>query len=438
MYCDRAEADDLNTFISVDRAEALLRAELLDRRIASGGEGGPLAGVAVALKDLIDQKGLVNTAGSSIYRAKADTSATVVRRLEEAGAIVFGRTNLHEFAFGFSSENHWFGPVLNPWDTSLSPGGSSGGSGVAAAAGLCSVAIGTDTGGSVRVPAALCGIVGLKVTHGRIPLTGVFPLAPSLDTVGPMTRTVADAAAVYAAIAGHDPADEYSVVEPVKQPELPVAGTVGVLTPWTESPTDPDQQAGFERGLAGLRRLGFAVREIEDEFLAPPGKLNEAAYSEIAVVHRRWFPSRADEYGPETADRLSDAMAVTVAAGVDGRRWRERLREAFFDVFREVDFLVTPAVASATKPIGQDRITVAGVEMNYRRALSTYSALVNHAGLPAIVLPVPTDGRPTSFQVIGPEWSEHRLLGLGMALEEEGVVGFTRPTPYSPPARGRG
>ena len=216
-YLDRSEAsqDELNAYTLIDRHQALLRAELIDRRLFGGEPAGPLTGVTVGLKDLIDQKGLPTTAGSSFYRHVPNRSATVVERLEAAGAVIIGRTGLHEFAFGFSSENHWFGPVRNPWDPETSPGGSSGGSAVAVAAGLSAIAIGTDTGGSVRVPAALCGVVGLKVTHGRVSLAGVFPLAPSLDTVGPLTRTVGDAALAYQAIAGHDPADPHSVVEPV-------------------------------------------------------------------------------------------------------------------------------------------------------------------------------------------------------------------------------
>mgnify|MGYP001087947568 CR=1 FL=1 len=201
-----ARRGDLNAFTLVDAEGALAAAAALDRRLAAGEAPGPLAGVPVALKDMIDQAGLPNTCGSAFYREIPATSAPVVTRLERAGAIVVGRAGLHEFAFGFSSENPWWGPVRNPWDPDTSAGGSSGGSGAAVAGGLTPVAIGTDTGGSVRVPAALCGLVGLKVTHGRIPLTGVFPLAPTLDTVGPLARTVSDAALTYQVLAGPDPA----------------------------------------------------------------------------------------------------------------------------------------------------------------------------------------------------------------------------------------
>jgi len=202
-------AAELNAFTLVDSERALQRAADLDAMQAAGENPGPLAGVPVAIKDLIDHSGRLNTCGSSFYRETPGRSATIVERIEAAGGIVIGRTGLHEFAFGFSSENPWFGPVRNPWDPGTSPGGSSGGSGVAVSARLVPLAVGTDTGGSVRAPAALCGIVGLKVTHGRVPLTGVFPLAASLDTVGPMARTVADAALLYRVMAGDDPTDPW-------------------------------------------------------------------------------------------------------------------------------------------------------------------------------------------------------------------------------------
>jgi aspartyl-tRNA(Asn)/glutamyl-tRNA(Gln) amidotransferase subunit A len=432
-YLDRSEAaqDELNAYTLIDRREALLRAELIDRRLFAGEDMGPLAGVAVALKDLIDQKGLPTTAGSSFYRHVGNRSATVVERLESAGAIIIGRTGLHEFAYGFSSENHWFGPVRNPWDPATSPGGSSGGSAVAVAAGLSAVGIGTDTGGSVRVPAAVCGTVGLKVTHGRVPLTGVFPLAPSLDTVGPLTRTVGDAALAYSAMAGHDPADPYSLVEPVKAPD-PAAAlpgvVVGVPHPWVDHPVDPALRAAFQAALGRLAGAGAVIRHLEDDFVQPPGLINEAASSEIAVVHGKWFPSRADEYGPEVADRLGPAMAVTVAAGVEAKQWRLQLREHTFDLFRECDLLLTPAVAANHKPIGVGTVMVDGIEMGYRRAFSTFSALVNLAGHPALVVPLHEGGDPPpAIQLIGPDWSEDRLLGIGLALERSGIARFRRP-----------
>ena len=176
----------LNSATLIDANRALQRAAAIDELVVTGNEPGPLAGVPVVLKDIIDQAGRPTTCGSGFYSVVPEQAAVVVERLEAAGAVIVARTGLHEFAYGFSSENHWFGPVRNPWDPTTSPGGSSGGSATAVAAGLAPIGIGTDTGGSVRVPAALTGTMGLKVTQGRIPTRGVFPLAPSLDTVGPI------------------------------------------------------------------------------------------------------------------------------------------------------------------------------------------------------------------------------------------------------------
>lgn len=234
----------LNAYTLIEEEGALARAGQLDAQLGEGKPFRPLAGAPLALKDLIDQRGLPTTCGSSFYRAVAEESAEVVRRLEAAGAVIVGRTGLHEFAFGFSSENPWWGPVHNPWNLSASVGGSSGGSAAAVAAGQAAGAVGTDTGGSVRVPAALCGLVGLKVTHGRVPLQGIFPLAPSLDTVGPIARSVGDMALLYQVMAGHHPADPWSAPLSVEESgrAAPLGALeVGVPQPWVRStPSAPD------------------------------------------------------------------------------------------------------------------------------------------------------------------------------------------------------
>ena len=260
----------------------------------------------------------------------------------------------------------------------------------------------------------------------------MLPLAPSLDTVGPLARTVGDTAHVYAAMAGHDPSDPYSLIEPVKAPD-PEAGfeglIVGVPHPWVDQLVDPALRAAFDAALGRLAGLGAEIRHLEDDFVQPPGMINEAAYAEVAVVHGKWFPGRADEYSPEVADRLGPAMAVTVAASVEAKQWRVDLREHTFDLLRECDVLVTPAVAGNRKQIGSDTVVVDGTEMGYRRAFATFSALVNHAGHPALVVPIHEGGDPPpALQLIGPDWSEHRLLEVGMAMERVGLVRF-RPPP---------
>jgi Asp-tRNA(Asn)/Glu-tRNA(Gln) amidotransferase A subunit family amidase len=420
-----AGAQRLNAFTTVDAEGAAAAAAAVDAAVAAGLDPGPLAGVPVAVKDLIDHKGRVTTCGSSFLRDPASRTATVVSRLERAGAVIVGRTGLHEFAYGFSSENEWWGPVRNPWNPNTSPGGSSGGSAAAVAAGIVPLAIGTDTGGSVRVPAALCGCCGLKVTHGRVPLTGVFPLAPSLDTVGPIGTSVADLAIAYVVIAGDDPVDPWSVPRPVAAPGRPAdlsELSIGVPVPWTERPVEPGVAAGFATALQRLEALGARVTPLDAPFL-DPDRLPRASYAEVGAVHRAWFTEDPRRYGPSVAARLAIDLAHTADAIAAALEWRAGLRHAVARLFESVDVLLTPTTAATRKPIGEDTIEVGGRVESHRTALSWFTTLVNQAGVPALALPMAAPGQPPpSLQVIGPAWSEARLLEIGMALEEAGVT----------------
>ncbi len=435
-HLDRSEElqPQLNAYTLLDRDGALRRAAAVDDRLAAGDDPGPLAGVPVALKDLIDQAGLATTCGSAFYRQVPGRSAPVVERLEAVGAVILGRAGLHEWAFGFSSENHWFGPVRNPWDTATSPGGSSGGSAVAVAAGLAAGAVGTDTGGSVRVPAALCGVVGLKVTHGRVPLSGVFPLAPSLDTVGPLGRSVADVALLYQAMAGYEASDPWSAPKPVTPPERShedVAGVrAGIPQPWVDgAPATEEVRAAFAEALTRLADAGAEIGEVRSEVFEPAAERDDLANAEVAVVHRRFRLDPANRYGPEVEQRLQSVYEVTLDRYVAAQAWRARLRNALTRIFTEVDVLVTPAVAATRKMIGEPTIAVGGEDHPYRPVLSWFSAPVNHMGGPALVLPLAGPGDPPpALQLIGAPWSEHRLLELGHALERIGVAEF-RPPP---------
>lgn len=424
-------AHHLNAFTRLDSDRALARAEAIDHAIAAGTNPGPLAGVPVALKDLIDQEGLVTTAGSSFLVEPATADAPVVRRLNANGAVIIGRTGLHEFAYGFSSENDWWGPVRNPWDSSTSPGGSSGGSAAAVAAGLTPIGIGTDTGGSVRVPAALCGLVGLKVTHGRIPLTRVFPLAESLDTVGPLTRTVEDAATVFSVLAGLDVADPWSIdhpIDPVKSVGLESL-TVGIPHPWLDRSLAAEQQAGFDHLLAALNEAGATVTHFDDPEIDATA-VPAGAYAEVATVHRDWFREDPTRYGPAIRDRLELVLALDPAEIAAARRWRKLLRARFVSAFTRFDILATPSTAARSKKIGTDYLDLGAGWEPSRPALSWFTSLVNQADLPALVLPIEAprvEGLPPSIQLIGPHWSESRLLGIGLSLEAAGLIAHRTP-----------
>lgn len=424
---DQIQADPINAFTAVDD-EALIRAASIDRMVAQGNDPGPLAGVPVALKDLIDHTGRITTAGSSFFRHQATTTAPCVARLEAAGGIIVGRTGLHEFAFGFSSENAHFGPVLNPWDPTTSPGGSSGGSAAAVAAGMVPLAIGTDTGGSVRVPAALSGTVGLKVTHGAIPLTGVFPLAPSLDTVGPLALDLNDLRIAFDLMRGTDIADPWSRSGHGPGTEVHRAG---VPTAWLEaSPLAGDVEAAFEAALRALESQGVEVVEIDEPSIAPTSMIDAMAYGEVAPIHRTWWQDHPEAYGTEVADRMLAVYSVTLDEHVAAHTWRARLQAAARRAFEQVDVILTPATCVTRKPLGVDTVPTRQGETGYRKALAWFTALVNNTACPAVVAPLAADGGPPpALQIIAPWWGEARALRFAERLTGRGILAPAKEAP---------
>ncbi|MFV1960450.1 MAG: amidase [Acidimicrobiia bacterium] len=413
----------LNAFISIDDERALERASEIDARIDKGEYVGPLAGVPVGLKDLIDQMGRVTTTGSAFYRLEPRTSAPCVDALQQAGAVIIGKTGLHEWAFGFSSENPHWGVIRNPWDQTTSPGGSSGGSAVAVAAGITPLSIGTDTGGSVRIPAAMCGTYGLKVTYGRISLDGVFPLVSSIDTVGPLADSIENIDLAYRAMSSDS--------EP--EPD-PAPMRLGIPQPWHEnSPWGDDIAEEFENAVAALRDIGHAVHSIEMPDVEPSIQLWNSIAGEVRMVHGEF---RRDNrlYGEDVAKRLDDADLVTEEEGVEARAWQKMIRNRFSDALGTVDFLITPTVPVRRKVIGEEGIG----DRHYRSVLSYFSALVNHSLHPAIALPLMSSGAPpTSLQVIGSRDSEAALIAFGRTLETQGLVGF-EPAQVNSPKPNRG
>ena len=423
-YLETAEAlnPDLNAFTELDPGGALRRADQVD----AGSRAGSLAGVPIALKDLIDHAGHTTTAGSAFYRNEAKVSAPVVERLEAAGAIIMGRTGLHEFAYGFSSENPWFGAVRNPWDRDLSPGGSSGGSAAAVAARMAPAAIGTDTGGSVRTPAALCGIVGLKVTHGRVPLTGVFPLAGSMDTVGPLATTSGDCRILYRAMKGFDRRDPWSTPcdsAPARR-RSPQGLRMAVPLPWLDYvPTSAATRRSFETFCDRLRDLRITVERVEEPSLAPEPILVRLAATEGAAVHRRWFGDPTKPYGTDLQERLALAMRITTDEYTEALRWRAGAVQAARELFTGYDLILTPTVGHSRKRIGVDHIRIGETPVFYRDVLAGYTTLVNVLGCPAISLPVADEAMPPpAAQLIAPWHQEELLLDVGEALERAGLA----------------
>lgn len=424
---------DLNVATFIDE-QAPARAAQLDARVAAGEDPGPLCGVPVALKDLIDQAGIPNTCGSGFYRTLPQDSAPLVRRLESAGAVIVARAGLHEFAFGFSSENQWFGPVRNPHDPDTSPGGSSGGSAAAVAAGLVPVSIGTDTGGSIRVPAAMCGIFGLKVTHGRVPLAGVFPLGPSLDTVGPFAANTSDLAMAYAALSGWHPQDHWSQDRPTPAglpvPVAPGQVRVGLPGQWLAgAPYLAGARERFHAVVDQLQDLGFGVEQFEDPVICPPGRINDILYPQVAAVHRKWWEA-GKPYGTEVADRIRETLTIggrhPAESLLDAQAWQASLRNRLSVAFRRFDLLAVPTAGGLRKVIGDQEMETDQGRLLYRVVLSWFTSLVNTSGCPAISIPAPlpdqTAGVPFSLQLVAPWWREDLLLNVSATLEDRGVA----------------
>ena len=428
----RTSQDSLNAFTLIDGEGAMVRARAVDMLVEQGKDPGPLAGVPVAIKDIIDQAGLPNTKGASFPVEPSENSATVVRRLGTAGAVIIGRTNLHEFAFGFTSENHWSGPVHNPWNLDTSAGGSSGGSAAAVAAGVVPLAIGTDTGGSVRVPAAMCGVYGLKVTHGRIPLTGVYPLVASFDTVGPLARTVDDLTAGYLAMAGDDAADAWSYPIAVQHPAPSIDASsvrIGVVKQWFDTVHSADIAIALENLVHSCAELGFEVAHIDEDDLRPIPEVTTASRAEVLDVHGDRFRDHAEMYGPDVRIRIEESHRVTPHDMVVASRWIsqakatvERLQNDKFTA------LVAPTTGVRSKMIGVDDVDIDGEPVFHRIPLANFTSPINAIGIPSLSMPITGTGTPPlSAQLIGPTWSEATLLTVAHKLESEGIVGFAIP-----------
>lgn len=411
----------LNAFITVMSDSALADAKRAETEILNGDWRGPLHGVPIALKDLIDTAGVRTTSASKLHENRIPTEdAEVVRRFRQAGAVIVGKNNLHEFAYGGSSLVSHFGDVHNPWDVARIAGGSSGGSASAVAAGLSFAAIGTDTAGSIREPAALCGCVGLKPTYGRVSTRGVIPLSTSLDHVGPLTRTVADAAIVLRAIAGYDSHDLTSA-------NLPVSDYVSVLKEDAKSlrigiprafffdDLDSEVAAAMEHALHGIETLVASVREVQ---LDVPTDRTVAA-AEAYAYHADNAARNPGNYQPETLRRIRQGENISAADYIRRRRELEQARRSIVNVFAEVDLLVTP-----TTPIPAPNIAELKANPEALRpaelVLLRNTRPFNVWGLPTISVPCgfTQSGLPIGLQIAGPHRREDLVLRLAYAYEQ--------------------
>ena len=419
---------ELNAFITVTAESALAEARIAESEIFRGDWRGPLHGIPIAVKDLIDTAGTRTTAASELYRDRIpEEDAEVVRRLRRAGAVILGKNNLHEFAYGGSSLVSFFGEVPNPRNAQHIAGGSSGGSAAAVAAGLCYAAIGTDTAGSVREPAALCGCVGLKPTYGRVSARGVLPLSWSLDHVGPLAATVGDAAVVLQAMAGYDPLDPSSANVPVDDyvsawragsehgaMEAAKKLRVGIPRSHFYDDLDDEVRAAVEDAISVIRTLVGEVRELQIEVLT-----NRTVQSAEAYAYHAENVARTPElYQPETLRRIRSGAEITAAEYIRSRQELDRERRRAHNFFAEVDLLVTPATpihAPSIADLKKDADALRPAELILLRNTRPF----NVWGLPAISVPcgVTKTGLPIGLQIAGPHWREDLVLRLAHAYE---------------------
>ena len=460
----RIEAVDeaVGAFVTVDADGARAAAEAIDADRRAGRPLGPLAGVPVALKDILATAGLPTRCGSKILEPYvAPFDATLVARLRRAGAIVLGKTNMDEFAMGSSTENSAYKTTRNPWDTARVPGGSSGGSAAAVAADEAPIAIGTDTGGSIRQPAALCGVVGMKPTYGRVSRYGLVAFASSLDQAGPFANSVGDAAVVLQAIAGHDPLDSTSANAPVPDYAAAIARgarglRLGVPREYFPDGLDADVAGSVRAAIEKARGLGATVEEVSlphTEYAIPTyyilataeASSNLARYDGVRYGRRAdgakdlaslYAGSRSEGFGPEVKRRIMLGTYVLSSGYYDayylkGQKVRTLIRRDFDAAFEKVDLLITPTSPSTAFRLGEK------VDDPLAMYLSDiFTVTLNLAGLPGLSLPcgVSRGGLPIGLQIVGPRFAEDAVLRLAAALEAE--IGFAARRPRLPERAG--
>jgi len=419
----------LNAFITITAEQALGRARQADRELAAGRDRGPLHGIPIAHKDLIATRGVRTTAGSKLYQDYVPAGdATVVEKLDAAGAVSLGKLNLHELAFGITSANPHFGAVHNPWNTGHIPGGSSGGSGAAVAAGIVYAAMGSDTGGSIRVPAAFCGTVGLKPTYGRVSRHGVFPLAYSLDQMGPLTRTVRDAAIVLNAIAGHDPRDPASsrhpAVDYVPDEGCNIRGLrLGLPENFFFERLDSDVESAVRGAIARAASLGAEIRPVTVPDVAALNVVARIVLMVEAAATLEPHLENRDLFGADVLALLDQGRLLPAVDYVNAQRLRRRMQHAFAALWSAVDGLLVPTAPITAPPIGQSTIRLKGSEEDVRLATTRLVRGINALGWPALSIPcgLSGSGLPIGLQIVGPPFAEALVLRIGAALEDGGV-----------------
>jgi aspartyl-tRNA(Asn)/glutamyl-tRNA(Gln) amidotransferase subunit A len=422
-----AECDpSVNAYTTLTLDAARERAAAAEREYAAG-EGRPLAGIPLGVKDLLDTAGVRTTYGSAIFAGHVpDADATAVRRALDAGAISIGKTLTHEFAWGITCDNPHFGSCRNPWAPDRVAGGSSGGSAAALAYGGCALALGSDTGGSIRIPAAFCGVVGMKPTRGLVSTAGVFPLARSLDHAGPLARTPADARLLLSAIAGPDAADPMTATQPPGAAALDADGSldgwrVAVCADLDLNEPSPDVRRALDRAVAALADLGAELVEApfpSAEEIRPAFAAIQRAEALSAHRHAGLYPDRRADYGADVLAHLEAAERVSLDDYLRALESRRRIRADFAALLERADLLVTPVSAGPPAAVGEKTVPHLGTEVPFRDLVLGCTTPQDLAGLPACALRAGFDGDgiPIGVQLTGPPWRDARVLAAAEAL----------------------
>jgi aspartyl-tRNA(Asn)/glutamyl-tRNA(Gln) amidotransferase subunit A len=416
----------LNAFMAIESEQALAAADEADAELAKGKSRGVLHGVPLAHKDMYYEAGKVVTCGSLIRRDfVAKTTATALQRLKDAGSIRLGSLQMVEFAYGPTGHNVHYGPVHNPWNVDHITGGSSSGSGSAVAARLTSAALGSDTGGSVRMPAHFCGVTGLKTTVGRVSRAGAMPLSQSLDTVGPLAQTAEDCALLLGLMAGADPEDPTASAVPVPDYLEAANGSlkglkVGVPTTFYVDDLDAEVSAILDETIAVLKREGAEIVKVE---LPDQRQLSSASQivlaAEAAAFHKRWMIERPQDYGAQVLMRLQNGLAVPAVSYLEAMRWRGPALAAYNAAVSGVDAVIAPAAPVPAPTIAESDVgNGPGSEAVIQR-LTRFTRPVNYLGLPSLAVPsgFTRAGLPVGMQLIGRSFEEATLLRIGAAFQ---------------------
>jgi aspartyl-tRNA(Asn)/glutamyl-tRNA(Gln) amidotransferase subunit A len=404
----------INAFITVTEESARARAKVMDEELARGVDRGPLHGLPIAHKDLMMTRGVRTTAGSKIFADFVpDRDADVVKKLDEAGAVMVGKTGLHELAYGITSNNPHFGPVRNPRDTERIPGGSSGGSAAAVAAGMVFMATGTDTGGSIRIPSSFCGTVGLKPTYERVSRRGVIPLALTLDHIGPMTRTVRDAAIAFDAMLEHP----LGLVPPA---HVDIGGLrIGLPENFYFDRLDLDVAGAVRKAVQTAAALGARIVDIRVPDIDAINTVGRVLLLVEAVANLRPHLHRREDFGADVLALLDQGRLLSGADYVDAQRLRKILCAEFSKLWTQVDCILTPCTPTAAPKIGEPTMQVGGVTEDVRLATTRFMRAINVLGIPSLAMPcgLSESGLPLGMQILGAPRQEQMLLRIGAALE---------------------